>query len=53
MEVLTIIAAVVTAIVLIVGIIRVSWWLTSRKSAAELKKQRPDASSVNGDGYTS
>lgn len=38
------------AIMLIVGLFRVSLWLTERKSTEELKKRLPDASDIHRDG---
>ena len=49
---LTIPAAIVTALVLIVGIIRISMWLTSRKPTSAFKKERPDATDSNSGGYS-
>ena len=46
-----VISAVVTAAVLIVGIWRFSAWQTSRKSIEDFKREREDASNVNGGGY--
>ncbi len=50
-EGLTIAAAVVTAIVLIVGIVRISMWLTSRKPTSDFKKERRDGTNVNDGGF--
>jgi hypothetical protein len=44
-------AAVVVALVVIVGGVRLSIWLTDRKSNEALKKERPDASSINHSSY--
>ncbi len=44
-------AAVVAALALIIGSIRLSMWLTHRKSSAELKRRVPDGSSSNDGGY--
>ena len=44
-------AAVIAAIALIVGGIRISMWLTDRKSSNALKQERPDASSINDGGF--
>ncbi len=51
-EGLTILAAVVTAFVLIVAIIRISIWVTSRKPTSAFKKERPDATDSNSGGYS-
>ncbi|MFM7377553.1 MAG: hypothetical protein ACKO1O_05400 [Erythrobacter sp.] len=46
-EGLTIVAAVVAGFMLIVGIVRVSIWMTSRTPASEFKKQRRDATGIH------
>ena len=44
-------AAAVAALVLIVGGVRLSMWLTHRKSSEAFKKERPDASSINHSSF--
>ncbi|MFO6447411.1 hypothetical protein ACLBKU_09740 [Erythrobacter sp. NE805] len=51
-ENLTILAAVVAAFVLIIAIIRISMWATSRKPTSSFKKERPDATESNSGGYS-
>ena len=50
-EALIALAAVVTALALIIGIHRISMWLTNRKSSKDFKKERPDATSINDGGF--
>ena len=46
---LAILAAIVAGLVLVFGLLRVSIWLTDRKSRDELAGRNPDGSLVNHD----
>ncbi len=50
-EALTILAAVMAAIVLIVAIVRIAGWITDQKSGSDFKKERPDGTNVNDGGF--
>lgn len=48
-QVPTIIAAVLSALIAIFIVVRISMAITDRKTNAELKKRRPDASNIHQD----
>ena len=46
---LTIVAGLLTALAIVVVIFRVSAWLTRRKTPAQFRQMRGDATSINQD----
>ncbi len=50
--VFAIVAGAVVAAFAVLGITRISMGITDRKSTDELKRARPDASGIHGDGHS-
>jgi flagellar biosynthesis/type III secretory pathway M-ring protein FliF/YscJ len=48
-DVLVMIAGAVASVLVIIAIVRISMRITDRKPTEELKRARPDASSINQD----
>jgi hypothetical protein len=49
---MTVAIGIVVAVLLLAAIGVISMRVTERKPTSELRKQRPDASSIHGDGYS-
>ena len=51
-DALVIVAGVVVSALVILAIVRISMGITNRKPTDELKRARPDASNIHGDGHS-